>query len=860
MQKILGTVRGRPVFVWAQSPGREENSRGKELVGPSGKWFWEEMKRAGFKRRECDVQNVVRCLPADSDHGRLKMRDPSRAEIRCCGLHTDRARGEDRSRVWLVLGKIARDALFARKRPVGPVFQHTTRRVYLLDHPAYFVRGAPASRLERFRGQLEAAREFLDTDDPFPFLRELDIRTVRMGADVETAVKAVLSCGDGRIAVDEESATVDGRTRTLCVGFCPQPGKIWVFVLDHPDNPAAASDRDAVRQGIRALLASDRPKTMHHGSYDDQRFESEFGARARHFDFDTQYGAYMANPTEQSYSLLSVVDRLYPRLSGYKDLTLPEAVPEGMSVLEGRQAGHFRLDRVPLDRLIQYNACDCHVTKKIEHDTAQQVSEPLVRLYTEASAVLETMQGFGPWLDFGHTARVERLYPVRQKKAADRLRELAGNPDLNPNAPRQLAGLLYEKLGLGPRESVSTSKEVLEELMRTNPHEAVSTIQDYREQKTRSDRVLAFRRSAEAHEGRVTTFWWLTGTRTGRLSSGGGGRSDKRNLGNLQNVPSDRHVKNMLVSDPDWREFVRHCLREGVASAMKCFPDLGVFLARDYSQMELRVLAQVAGEPAMIRMFNEGKDIHAAIGALWSNWTFERIQADAKIRRIVKALHFGILYGLRPNGLRATLRGQGLDLSLETVEGYVDAYWQRFPRVTRYRDRMPQMARRDGYVDNIFGFRVPIEVSRGRPERGAFWKNQAMNFPIQGAAHQVLLFALALLRRYPKRYRLIRPQMEIHDALVTVSALRDVPETIEVGRRLLEEDVREASGREFGIDWKVPLVTDLAVGFRYGSLVPFEGGLEATLREAVRCSVRNDRALLRELKTAEPAENSGGSV
>ena len=471
---------------------------------------------------------------------------------------------------------------------------------------------------------------------------------------------------------------------------------------------------------------------------------------------------------------------------------------------------------------------------------------PLVRIYTEAASTVDFMQSYGPLLDFKQAARLVKLYPGLQDKLRKKIRKLAGNPDLNPNSPPQIKAALYDTWGLPAMGTASTNKEVLKILAQKTGHPGVKAIQEYREAKNRAERVEAFVRSAEAHGGQVRTFWWLTGTRTGRLSSGGGTRNDKRALGNLQNIPSDKHTKNMLISDADWRAFAKYARAKSIRRAIEKHPDIEVFVARDYSQMELRVMAQASDEKAMIELFKKGDDIHASIGALWSDWSFETIQKHSNIRRIVKGLHFGIIYGLGAAGLRATLLGQGVEISHATVQGYIDAYWRRFRRISAYRDCQPAKARRDGFVENLFGFRVPIDVREGR--EGAWWKNQAVNAPIQGAAHQVMLIALALLHRHPDGYPCVRPQMEVHDSLVCKIPMYRLRDAIEETGLLLEQDVKAVSEEEFGIQWKMPLKTDCQIGFRYGCLADVDGSDDKSIADALEYSLTISRQADRDLK------------
>ena len=652
----------------------------------------------------------------------------------------------------------------------------------------------------------------------------------------EKAVEAVSACldlrgGAKRLAIDEESGTdPSGETVTLLVGFCPAPWEVWVFPYMHPEWEADQYTRLAISGAVKTLLRNKIPKAMHHGSYDQRRFEAVFETSAVNYNWDTQYSVYLCNPTLRSYSLNNLADRV-EKCKGYKSM---------MAAYLDRD-GRPEYYRAPLDVLSTYNAMDCHVTQMLcaaSHDAPAG----LVKAYTEAAFTVEDMQYFGPKLDTKQADALQTIFPKEQRRLASRIRKLAGDPNLNPNSPLHLKAAIFGTWKLkSPHAFKSTNKETLRILEHRTGHKGIVAIREYREAKNRAERVAAFQRSAEAHNGRVTTFWWLTGTRTGRLSSGGGSRNDKRALGNLQNIPSDTLVKNILVSDWRWRAFAKAAVKRGTAAAMKEFADIDVFVARDYSQMELRVMAQVSGEDAMIAEFNSGRDIHAAIGSLWSKWDYKTIRKDANVRRIVKGLHFGIIYGLGAKGLKNLLAQQGTEVAESETQRYIEQYWKRFKKIARYRTRVQEHAAKHGHVTNLFGFKIPIEV---KERDGAWWKNQAVNAPIQGGAHQVLLCALALLRREGEKYPDVRPQMEVHDSLVCVAPLKDVMKVVEQTQRLVETRVREVTAEDFGIEWKVPLVTDIQIGFRYGELTDLEGdNLETALRGAVTSALANERKL-----------------
>src|SRR5678809_249163 len=183
IKKIMGKVEGKDAAIFAQSPGPNENDQGQELLGKAGQWFWKQLKRVGLYREDFDIQNVVRCFPADNEDGELVMRDPSAKEIKCCSLHTEHAVEKLKAKQILVLGKVAARALLrTRSLPTSKIFWSDVlnAKVYLVDHPSYFARGyAPESRLKAFRETLDmfvADRKKKSTtlSDQFAYLRSRD--------------------------------------------------------------------------------------------------------------------------------------------------------------------------------------------------------------------------------------------------------------------------------------------------------------------------------------------------------------------------------------------------------------------------------------------------------------------------------------------------------------------------------------------------------------------------------------------------------------------------------------------------------------------------------------------------------------
>lgn len=879
IRKIMGQVVGKKTLIWVQSPGPDENRVGRELVGRAGQWLWNELDRVGIHREDCDIQNVMRCFPADKGFDGWQMRDPTKEELKCCSTYNKQAIEKAKAKVWLVFGKVAAVQLFGKKqRPA--TFYDNNIRIFILDHPAYFIRGfAPPDRVKHFRSLLRlAAEEVKETGGRFAFLEKLDFKAITTGEQAVKAVKEILSIqkvDNSRVTYDEEDDTVhfvkgkilpfdpertDGKRVLLCCGVCPKPGMARVFVLDHPENTASTSDKNKVRQALVYLLKHKHEKAMHHGNYDAVKFKEFLGVDIVNFAYDTQYGSYMADSSERSYSLSNLVERKLPKFVGYKDV-VQEAVPAGLTVEEGRDIGEFHLSKVPLKKLVLYNGADCHVTKELELASKDKVSLPLVRVYTDAAFIADDMQDFGPLLDYDHWQILSDIYPKKKQSFIDQLRLLVDDPELNPNSPVQMKTVLYEKWALTPvTDPANTEKETLELIQHSQgPHKGVTILQDYRQAKNHLERIDAFKRSADAHNGRVTTFWWLTGTRTGRLSSGGGTRPDKRNLGNLQNIPRVDLIKNMLVSDLRWRGFYKRAVYKAqrrtnsdgkeiwvlpsIKEACQEYRDMDVFVASDYSQQELRILAQHTNCREMIRVFKSGQDVHAAVGSVWTGWSFEDIMNDENKRVLVKELHFGVVYGLTVPGLHQDLLARGVKVSRREVQHYVDTYFAKMREVRDYIEQQPEFAKKHGYVINIFGFKVPITI--GAYEAGPHWKNQSINSPIQGAAHQLMLIAIALLKRYPENYPLIRPQMEIHDALVNITKLFQLKETVKSVGQLLEQDGPRTAAEEFGIKWRVPFLAEAKIGFRFGGLVKVKKTFIQAFEAAVVKVIEQDQEIKR---------------
>lgn len=258
--------------------------------------------------------------------------------------------------------------------------------------------------------------------------------------------------------------------------------------------------------------------------------------------------------------------------------------------------------------------------------------------------------------------------------------------------------------------------------------------------------------------------------------------------------------------------------------------NLMVFLTADFSQMEIRVLAEISGDKLLISQLQSGQDIHCLIGNTLTGLPVDRIKSEKNLRKMIKGLVFGIIYGKGRNNLYpyvvAGIRhvdGKHADLtgiSAQRLAKLYDAFFAKYLGVKAYIDRMHRMAVDLHYVETMFGFRREI---RENDERGTFFLNQAVNSPIQGSAHTFLLIALALLDIKPRTYSLLQKcLMEEHDALFFSVRLGDLVAAFTQLKALFADAYRYAQVK-FKITLRVPLLTEASAGFTMGSMVAYDG-------------------------------------
>ena len=569
-------------------------------------------------------------------------------------------------------------------------------------------------------------------------------------------------------AFDCETDSLDPmRANLVGLSFAVEPGRACYIPLAHhyPGAPAQL-DRDAVLAQLRPVMTdASIGKVGQHGKY-DLHVLRRHGVDVEGYAHDTMLESFVLNATATRHDM----DSLALRYLGYDTVKYSDVA--------GKGAKAITFDQVALDDATRYAAEDADVTLRLHHALSPKLAaEPaLERVYRDIEMplvpVLARVEANGVMLDSAELRRQSADLGKRMLDAKQRATQLAGR-DFNLDSPKQLCALLFEELGLPalvktPKGQPSTNEEALEAI--ADQHELPRVILEYRGlTKLRSTYTDKLPEMVNPHTGRVHTSYHQAGAATGRLAS-----SDP----NLQNIPirteDGRRIRTAFVA-PEGRRIV----------------------ACDYSQIELRIMAHLSGDPGLVQAFASGADIHKATAAEVFGKTLETVEPGE--RRAAKAINFGLMYGMSAFGLAKQLgvgRGEAQD--------YIALYFNRYPGVREFMDRTREQARERGYVETVFGRRLYLDNIHARNQglrAGA--ERAAINAPMQGTAADIIKRAMididGWLAAHRDRALMV---LQVHDELV-----------FEVDAGFVDILLPEVTDRmSAAADLRVPLVVDSGVG------------------------------------------------
>ena len=391
--------------------------------------------------------------------------------------------------------------------------------------------------------------------------------------------------------------------------------------------------------------------------------------------------------------------------------------------------------------------------------------------------VLAKMERAGMLVDPDRLRNLSEGLATQITEVERSIRDLAGDETFNIGSPMQLSHVLFDVMGLPTkglkktkRGYYSTNAKVLSDLARD--HEIVRLILDWREKSKIKSTYLDTLGPLRRGDGRVHTTYNQTITATGRLSS-----SDP----NLQNIPTRSELGRT----------VKTAFSAGEGS---------VFLAVDYSQIELRLLAHLSGDEHLVRAFNEGEDFHAETAARVFGVPVSEVTPDLRSR--AKAVNFGIVYGQQAYGL-----SQSLHISMVEARDMIDRYYEAYPGVRMFLDSVVARAKQTGYAETMYGRRRHIpELKAKNPQLRGFGERTAMNHPMQGTAADIIKIAMARVsRRLEEEGFAAHMILQVHDELDFECPIDEVERLIAMVRDVMEHVV----------DLRVPLIAEASTGITW---------------------------------------------
>ena len=580
----------------------------------------------------------------------------------------------------------------------------------------------------------------------------------------------------GAVAFDTETTSLDEmRAELVGVSLCVEPGRACYVPLQHRGAgdglfaDATLADGQipfaAALDVLKPMLEDDSILKIAQNAKYDVKVLANYDIHVAPID-DTMLLSYALHGGLHNHGM----DALSERYLSHNPIPIKDLIGTGKA--------QVTFDKVAVDRAAPYAAEDADITLRLHRLFKPQLhSARVTRVYERLERplvpVLARMERAGIKVDRDVLSRMSNAFAQKMAGLEAEIHDLAGER-FNVGSPAQLGEILFDKMGLpggktGKAGKYSTGADILEDL--ATEHDLPGRVLDWRQlSKLKSTYTDALQDHINPDTGRVHTSYAIAGANTGRLAS-----TDP----NLQNIPvrteAGRRIRTAFVA-----------------------PQGRVLVSLDYSQIELRILAHIAGIDALKQAFRDGQDIHAATASEMFGVPLDQMTPD--IRRQAKAINFGVIYGISGFGLARNLRIPRAD-----AQGFIDRYFERFPGIRDYMDATRQFAKDNGFVQTLFGRKIHTPEINAKGPGAGFAARAAINAPIQGTAADVIRRAMirmeAAIEGVPATMLL-----QVHDELV-FEVDEDAAETlIEKARAVMEGAALPA------VHLSVPITVDAGQG------------------------------------------------
>ncbi|CUH63242.1 DNA polymerase I [Thalassovita gelatinovora] len=612
-----------------------------------------------------------------------------------------------------------------------------------------------------------------DTPQDLPFKPE-DYDCVR---DATALLKWIAQARErGYVAVDTETTGLDEmRADLVGISLCIEPGQACYIPLTHKDGSDDLFGSDNLAEGqmgldealqlLKPVFEDDSILKIGQNMKYDAKIFARYGVNVAPID-DTMLMSYAMNAGLHGHGM----DTLSERYLGHTPIPIKTLLGSGKS--------QITFDRVPVDDAVKYAAEDADITLRLWQLFKPQLHQTRVTTVYETLErplvpVLAQMEMTGIKVDRDTLSRMSNAFAQKMAGFEAELYQLAGH-EFNVQSPAQVGAILFEEMGLeGGKKTKSgqwsTPADVLEDL--ATEHDFAARVLEYRQlQKLKSTYTDALQDHIHPDTGRVHTSYLQTGANTGRFSS-----SDP----NLQNIPvrseEGRRIREAFIAD------------EGK-----------VLLSLDYSQIELRILAEIAGIDALKQAFKDGLDIHAMTASEMFDVPMEDMTPE--IRRRAKAINFGVIYGISGFGLARNLR-----IPRAEAQAFINRYFERFPGIRTYMDETKSFAKEHGFVQTLFGRKINTPEITAKGPRAGFAQRAAINAPIQGTAADVIRRAMI---RMPAAIADLPAKMllQVHDELLFEVDANRADDVIARAREVMETAAAPA------VHLSLPLTVDAGQG------------------------------------------------
>lgn len=571
------------------------------------------------------------------------------------------------------------------------------------------------------------------------------------------------------VAYDTETTGLDTlRAELVGLSFAIAPGQAAYLPLAHryPGAPDQL-DRDRVLARLKPLLEDTSRAKIGQNLKFDMSVLARYGIALRGIAHDTMLESYVLDSAATRHNL----DALAKKYLGYDTVHFEDIAGKGVK--------QIAFDRIPLEQAGHYAAEDADIALRLHRVCWPRLAAipSLAQVYRDIEMpllpILSRIERTGVRIDSDLLARQSQ--DLGQRIAALEMQAYASaGRRFNLGSPKQIGAIFFEELSLPvlsktPKGAPSTSEEVLERLA-ADGHELPGIVLRHRSlSKLKSTYTDKLPQMVNPETGRVHTSYHQAVAATGRLSS-----SDP----NLQNIPirteDGRLIRRAFVPEPGFR-----------------------MLAADYSQIELRIMAHLSGDARLLDAFATGQDIHRATAAEILGLAPDAVTGEQ--RRSAKAVNFGLIYGMSAFGL-----ARQLGIARTAAQEYLNRYFDRYPGVREFMEQIRVQARRDRYVETLFGRRLYLaDIDHSNQGRRASAERTAINAPMQGTAADIVKRAMIAVDRWVQSERPpVRLIMQVHDELV-----------FEVAEDALDSaSARIRDAMESAAELRVPLRVEIGVG------------------------------------------------